>query len=261
MNIKKVTAVYFSPTHGTKTYITEIAKRLDAEFCSIDLTKPDNREKEYSFGETDLVLFGAPVYAGRLPEIPGGIFDRVKGSYTPAVFTVSYGNREFEDALLEEKDICEANGFVGIAAAAWIAPHTFSENIAAGRPDEEDMGRVREFAEAVSKLLEKDMPESGKLSVPGNRPYRDGKKMPFHPKGNRKCTDCKTCVSACPVRAIPRDNPKETDTDLCIDCLACVRSCPFGARGVFSPVYKVAVTGLEAKLVKPRKEPAVFLAE
>ena len=108
------------------------------------LTAREERARDHVFGPEDLVILGAPVYAGRLPQLEGGIFERLRGDGTPAVFNVSYGNRAFEDALLEEQDICQAHGFHGIAAGAWIAPHTFSGRIGAGRPDGADLEKVRE---------------------------------------------------------------------------------------------------------------------
>ena len=165
--MKKVTAVYFSPTKGTQAYVTEIARRLSAKVCTIDLTVPENRSREYTFGPDDVVIFGAPVYAGRLPQIEGGIFEKIKGCDTPAVFNVSYGNREFDDALLEEKEICEANGFIGIAAGAWLAPHTFSDRIAAGRPDDSDLRAVDEFAAGILEIMKRGDWKKGELKVPG----------------------------------------------------------------------------------------------
>ena len=122
----KVYGVYFSPTGGTRAYVTALAGVLSCEAEEIDLTAREERARDHVFGPEDLVILGAPVYAGRLPQLEGGIFECLRGDGTPAVFNVSYGNRAFEDALLEEQDICQAHGFHGIAAGAWIAPHTFS---------------------------------------------------------------------------------------------------------------------------------------
>lgn len=257
----KITVALFSPTGGTKRYCTEIAKRLSVDYEILDLANPEVREKEHRFAENDLVIFGAPVYAGRLPEISGGIFDKIKGNNTPAVFIVTYGNREYEDALLEEKEICEANGFTGIAAGAWIAPHTFSSKIAAGRPDRSDIEKVEVFAEAVKMVLEREKLPAEPLTVPGNHPYRDTKAMPFHPKGNKRCTGCNKCVAVCPVKAISAENPRETDGSKCIDCLACAKVCPSGARGITGPIFKIAVSKLESNLVSRRKEPETFIAK
>lgn len=257
MDIQRVFAVYFSPTHGTKGYVEGIAKRIRDDYEVIDLTKPETRGKTYTFTENDLVILGAPVYAGRLPSVPGGIFDKLKGNHTPAVFNVSYGNRDFDDALLEEKEICEANGFKGIAAAAWIAPHTFSDKIAASRPDDEDVHEVDEFTAQIKIILDGDLPEHD-LKVPGNHPYKEAKAMPFHPSGKKTCTGCNICVSVCPVGAISAEDPRKTDKTLCIDCLACAKNCPVDARGIFNPMYGMVVKKLESSLIDNRKDAQLF---
>lgn len=258
ININKVTAVFFSPTHGSERYAKAIAKEISAEFEVLDLTRPDARRRRYEFKSDELVIFGAPVYAGRLPSVEGGIFDNVFGNDTPAVFTVSYGNRAYEDALLEEKNICEANGFKGIAAAAWIAPHTYSDKIAADRPDSDDLKKVSEFAGKIKEvILNKNLSEIG-LEVPGDYPYREAKQAPFNPRGNKKCISCGKCAEVCPISAIDPKTPTRTDAEKCIACMACVKNCPVGARGVFAPVYKTASLALESALLKTRKEPELF---
>lgn len=257
--MKKVTTVYFSPTGGSKKYVNLIAEKLDASFAQLDLTKPEVREKEYHFGPDDLVIFGAPVYAGRLPMIEGGIFDRIKGDHTLAVFTASYGNREFDDALLEMQDLCEGNGFKGIAAAGWIAPHTFSDKIAAGRPDEKDLKLVDEFAAQVKGLVEKE--EDDKLEIPGNRPYKEAKPMPLAPEADANCTGCGLCAEVCPTGAIQMESITMADPAKCIACLACVKSCPQDARIVTSPALTAIREKLESMLVTVRKEPQMFFAE
>lgn len=258
MDIDKITVLCFSPTGGTKKYLINIAQRLCSEYQFIDLTKPSERCKSYEFGEKDLVIFGAPVYAGRLPIIEGGIFDKIKGKNTPAIFNVSYGNRDFDDALLEEKNICEQNGFVGIAAAAWIAPHTFSEKIASGRPDSKDMRFIDDFAEGIKKVLKKDISKISELYVLGNSNYKAVKPMPFSPKGSKKCSKCNVCVEVCPVGAISKEKTYITDSKKCIACFACVKNCPDKVRNISNPLFNAVINKLEKNLIDTRKEPELF---
>lgn len=231
---------------------------LSCEAEEIDLTAREERARDHVFGPEDLVILGAPVYAGRLPQLEGGIFERLRGDGTPAVFNVSYGNRAFEDALLEEQDICQAHGFHGIAAGAWIAPHTFSGRIGAGRPDGADLEKVREFAAGVRALLERPDWRTCRLTVPGDRPYRPARRVEVHPAGDESCTRCMACVSRCPAGAIPPESPRSTDTGRCISCLACVKSCPAGARAVAGPAFPKMVEGLEGRLLSPRREPELY---
>ena len=254
----KVYGVYFSPTGGTRAYVTALAGLLSCEAEEIDLTAREERARDHVFGPEDLVILGAPVYAGRLPQLEGGIFERLRGDGTPAVFNVSYGNRAFEDALLEEQDICQAHGFHGIAAGAWIAPHTFSGRIGSGRPDGADLEKVRDFAAGVRALLERPDWRTCRLTVPGDRPYRPARRVEVHPAGDESCTRCMACVSRCPAGAIPPESPRSTDTGRCISCLACVKNCPAGARAVAGPAFPKMVEGLEGRLLSPRREPELY---
>ncbi len=58
-----------------------------------------------------LTIIGVPVYTGRVAlEAVRGI-QRFKAKNAPAVLVVVYGNREYEDALLELQDIVVEAGF------------------------------------------------------------------------------------------------------------------------------------------------------
>ena len=258
MEIDRVFAVYFSPTGGTKRYVEGIAGRLSPRYETVDLTRPEVRGRQLAFGPRDLVILGAPVYAGRLPGVEGGIFDRLRGENTPAVFNVSYGNRDYDDALLEEMDLCQARGFAGVAAAAWIAPHTFSDRIAAGRPDDRDQAAMDRFAGLLREALGRPG-ELPRLTVRGARPYRAGASMSFHPEGGAGCTGCGLCASVCPTGAICPEDPRRTDESRCIDCLACGKNCPAGARAVPGPELPALTRRLEAGLLAVRREPEFFL--
>lgn len=265
MKIERIYAVYFSPTHGTQKYVEGIARRLGETFAVIDLTRPENRKKEYQFTDRDLVLAGAPVYAGRLPRVPEELFTNLRGDHTPCVCMVSYGNRDYDDALLEEKELLESRGFAGIGAAAWIAPHTFSDRIAKGRPDSEDEKKMDQFAGMLKKLLEEaDWQNFSKtLRVKGNHPYKAVKSQSFFPAAREGCTGCGTCASVCPVGAIDPAHPRDEDTALCIDCFACVKNCPAHARNAGGPAYEALVDRLEKGmgLTELRREPEFMTAE
>lgn len=122
------------------------------------------------FSREDLVVFGAPVYGGR---VFAGALERLsplRGQGTPCIVTVTYGNRDFDDALLELTDFCRERGFVPLAGAALVGEHTYG-SIQVGRPTAEDLEQDRAFA-----LEAWDDWNAGweGFSPPGNRPYREG---------------------------------------------------------------------------------------
>ena len=107
---QRVTALYFSPTHGTRAYVRAVAAAIPGEHREVDLTRPEERRKEYHFTENDLVILGVPVYYGRVPEVEG-LLDGLHGGNTPVILLAVYGNRLIDDALVELSDLCAARGF------------------------------------------------------------------------------------------------------------------------------------------------------
>ena len=143
MNISSVKLVYFSPTGTTKKVLQGIARGLCVESIEhVALTMPDADTKPIDNFTNELVVIGAPVYGGRLPNDAVARLKRLKARNTPAVVVVVYGNREYEDALLELSNLSKELGFIPISAGAFIGEHSFSTGdmpIAEGRPDTKDI--------------------------------------------------------------------------------------------------------------------------
>ena len=174
-----IAAIYFSPTDTSRKGAEAIAKALgDGEFLSIDVTRFDAEPERTEFGPEDAVVFGAPVYGGRLYRGCRERFRRFRGNGTPCIVTVTYGNRDYDDALLELFDLAREQGFVPAAAAALVGQHTYG-SIQVGRPDASDLAQDREFAEkAAAGVMPIFLPL--KLSspvygghLPGNRIRQD----------------------------------------------------------------------------------------
>ena len=121
MNIEKWIIAHFSPTGGTKKVADAIAAGFGTPVVEMDLTKAD---ASVTLGEKDALMAVLPVYAGRVPQISLKRLSVLKANGQKAVAVVVYGNREFDDALLETKNALETNGFQVIAAAAFIAEHS-----------------------------------------------------------------------------------------------------------------------------------------
>jgi flavodoxin len=154
MQVKQVSLIYFSPTGNVRKTLTKIAAGIGYPTREYDLTPFEARWKKYTFSAEDLVLVGMPVYGGRIPGNAIEFFRGIEARNTPAVFIISYGNRDYEDALLELKNSCEAKGFVGIAAATFIGEHSFLETIASGRPDLEDQQTQIQFGRQIRTKID-----------------------------------------------------------------------------------------------------------
>ncbi|MEG2323746.1 MAG: EFR1 family ferrodoxin [Anaerovoracaceae bacterium] len=258
--MRQITAMYFSPTGTSRKATTVIAASIGKEtgykVTTLDLTKPAPRTKEYTFGEDDILVLGYPVYAGRVPNVLQDVFKKIKGSRTQAVIVAVYGNRAYEDAVLEAKDILTDGGFVVVGAGAFIGEHSYSKKVATGRPDERDIEICNDFGKKISaKLANKDF---GEFHINGNRPYKDPMpNMPFKPKTTEACTDCGVCTEICPMQVISKEDPQVVN-DGCILCSACVKGCPVEAKYIDAePLNKIKAM-LEANCGK-RKEVELFL--
>ena len=250
MNIEKWIIAHFSPTGGTKRVADAIAAGFRIPVVEMDLTKADCA---VSMGENDALMAVLPVYAGRVPQISLERLAALKGNGQKAVAVVVYGNREFDDALLETKDALEANGFQVIAAAAFIAEHSIVRSIANRRPDAEDEALCRQFAMDIMAKADDAAP----VQVPGNTPYKEVKPSAFHPAANENCVKCGVCAALCPVGAIPLDAPSQTNHDLCINCMRCVEICTMSSRALPEP-FIAAATGMLNEKAAGYKRPVVF---
>lgn len=212
----------------------------------------------------ELAVIAVPVYGGRVPVTAAQRLMAVKGEGGPAVILVVYGNRAFEDALVELKDIAVGQGFRPVAAAAFIGEHSFSTGdtpIAQGRPDEADLRKAAAFGVDVKRKLDTIKGEIPDLHVPGNRPY---KKRNSPSEGTSPETDpatcilCGACAQACPTGAVTVTEVVSTVKDNCTRCTACVKACPTGARSWVHPGIKKIAAWLHTSFGE-RKEPELYL--
>lgn len=252
----KINLVYFSAAGTTKTVATVLAESLQREIIAYDLLR---RLPEHSitFDPDVPIIFAMPVYAGRIPALCVNMLKQFQGKKTPAIAVVVYGNRDYDDALLELKDIVSENGFVVIAAAAVVAQHSVFPTVASGRPDQKDKQKIASFGQKCNLTL-REFTGTEEITVKGNTPYREAGTVPLQPSGNAKCNACGACVKLCPTKAITAENPRKTDKTRCIACTACISACPQNARAFHGPLYAVASKGFTRKN-SIRKEPAFFI--
>jgi NAD-dependent dihydropyrimidine dehydrogenase PreA subunit/flavodoxin len=279
-----VKAFFFSPTGTTKKIVSRVAEDIaslwDMPLHIYDFTLPAQRDLDdlqeinalSEIYADDIVIFGVPTYAGRVPNVLLPFFKDVlagRGNGAFAIPIVLFGNRNYDDSLIELRDLLADAGFMPIAGAAFVGEHSFSNILGAERPDEEDMTEASAFAASVYQRIHelKELPTE-KVYVNGEEPYR-----PYYTPRDRhgesinilkvkpkvdedKCIDCKLCARVCPMGSIDFEDISNY-TGICIKCGACEKECPTGARYYDDPGYLYHKKELEEMYTR-RAEPELF---
>ena len=268
--------IYFSPTHTSKRVAEAIAEGIAAEqVTTIDLTRDMPKETLLQA----LTVIAVPVYTGHIPPVALRRMERLKGKHTPVVLVVVYGNRAYEQALVELDQYAEAHGFYTIAAATFVGEHSYSTRkhpIAQGRPNLEDLEQARNFGREIRKKVEETADSEHLYGIDVRRIPRP--KQPFFPlfrflrkvmkirksgikparspwlPDKRKCVHCGTCAEQCPTQAITPGDETYTDVERCIRCCACVKCCPQEAR-----IYETPLAEALADCFKRQKQPQTLL--
>ena len=252
--MSKIIKIYFSPSGTTKTVVDQIASNFTQEQETYDLL---NFNSEKKFEGDDIVIVGMPVFAGRIPKTARQRLAKFKGENTPAIAVVNYGNAHVKDSLLETADLLKENNFKVVAAASTVSHHSIFNGVAQGRPDSSDIEKINDFAEKCVEKIESG--QSLESELPGNRPYADYKQLPFVVSCDETiCAFCYDCVSICPEKAIPDDDPVDTDLDLCSRCAACIHICPEDARMFTGKAFEDRKPEFE-QANSERKEPEFYL--
>lgn len=273
MEISKVHAVFFSPTGNAKKVICTVADAVGAALgvpvAYDDFTLPQARQETRSYGPGDLVVFGTPTYAGRIPnKLLPFVQSGFQGNGALAVPVAVFGNRSYDNALMELRNELEAHGFHTVAAAGVPTEHVFSAKLATGRPNETDKQALAAFAAQAAehiagmKAIPAPVQVRGEFPAPYYTPLgTDGKPAVFlkaKPKTREDlCTKCGLCVRSCPMGSISAEDPSLVQ-GICIKCQACVKKCPVGAKYFDDPAFLSHVAMLEQNYTRPTELETFF---
>lgn len=271
MNLDSVNVVCFSPTGTTRKVLGAVLEGLDIPEVRIsDLTDIKVRDGLEPVFHEDVVLFGVPVYAERIPPFLHECLNKVIGNGKPAVLVCVYGNIRAGIALNELASILRKRGFIVTAAGLFIGEHTFSCKelpIAKGRPDTRDIDKAHEFGSLIrKKLLGTSSTTDISIHLPRKRLSLAALMVP--PRGERLvvkkpdpdthiCFKCGICFEKCPMGAI-KPGLYFIDESRCIRCLSCVKKCPVAARRMDFKLKPLLFTFLKSNGMK-RKQPVIYL--
>lgn len=253
----KYSQLIFSPTGGTQKVAEVISSEWSKDIESVDLSKPNVDFSTYNFCSDDCVLIALPSYGGRVPSLAAERLSRVQGNNARCVLLCVYGNRAYEDTLVEMEDIAKSCGFIVIAAISAIAEHSIMHQYATGRPDREDMLQLRSYAKSILEKLKPGVTDKGP-NIPGNRPYKKAGSAGLVPKATSECVKCGICAERCPAQAITTTNIGSADSQKCISCMRCVAICPHSARKANGVMISIASLAIKKACVK-RKDCELFI--
>ena len=251
--------IYFSPTEGTKKVVKAIGEAITKDYEEFNITLPQNRIENLNFNRNDLLIIGVPTYAGRFPKVLNEYVEKITCNNSLAIFITTYGNRDFEDALLELKDIFVAKGAVSLAAATFITEHSYTNKLATGRPDIDDLDIAHKFGTSIKNRLNEinSTGEIKQLSLPGNYPYivKVSPLSSIAPETKETCTNCGICASNCPTAAIDFKDYSIVDSSKCLKCCSCIKKCPVDAKDFTNEGYlkfkSMLISNFENNVCKP----------
>jgi diguanylate cyclase (GGDEF)-like protein len=245
----KVHHLTFSPNGTTLKAGSFIANKLGEEIL-INVTTKYKRNFTTTVNENELLILSYPSYAGRIPKtFVDYLKDNVSIKGAKVVLVTTFGNRDFEDCLVEGEDIVKELGGNVIGATSVVAEHCYTNKLAPNHPNQKDLLVLDEFAKIILSRF-----NGGNLcvAIPGNRPYRKGAEYlkPFYMPVliAPKCIECNECVAVCPTRAM-----RFNDASICIHCCACINACPTKALSFIDERFLKIVDKLESNYTKVKE--------
>ena len=100
-NNKRTYEICFSPTGGTKKVSTFLVNEFSGESVNIDLSDSKTGFQDISLSADDIAVIAVPSYGGRVPVPAAERLSMIRGNGAKAIIVCVYGNRAYEDTLVE----------------------------------------------------------------------------------------------------------------------------------------------------------------
>ena len=254
-----IRGIFFSPTGSTRE-ITEfatrqLASRWNLPYSLTSYTLPAERDQWVPLRSDELVVWGTPVYAGR---IPNKTLDFVKEHLqcpgAKFVAIAVYGGRNYDDTLAELCQIATDGGLTPIGATAVEARHTFSPTLNAGHPNTEDYEALAQFCQRIdlnrtSPIIAPGNPRPEKYYTPLKQDMQPAKFLKSKPSVDvNLCTRCGQCAEHCTMGSIRMEDGLPQFEGVCIKCQACVFHCPAHAIGIRDEQFLSHIQMLEENI-------------
>lgn len=143
--------IIFSPTGGTEKVAHIISRQWSESTMKIDLSDSKTDFSRCAIGKEDRVLVAMPSFRGRAPAAAIERLKEIAGNGAKCTLVCVYGNRAYEDTLVEMEDAAKESGFQVVAAVAAVAQHSIIQQYAANRPDASDEKQLEQFAQQIPK--------------------------------------------------------------------------------------------------------------
>ena len=231
----KVYKIIFSPTGGTEKAGGHNRRRVGRRHCCHQTCQIRilGLFKGQHCNHRDALLWRTrtEVALNRLSEI--------KGNNTKTVVVCVYGNRAYEDTLVEMSDRAEEAGFKVEAAVAAVAEHSIIHQYAAGPPNTEK--DLRRLGKQISDKLRASAESMGSFRAT----VRIKRGLRLVPKATKDCVKCGLCAKNCPAGAISKSDVTVTDSEKCVSSMQCMVKCPKSARKVDEAVVSMVAAAIK----------------
>ena len=145
-----VVEIIFSPTGGTEKVAHIIGGHWSKNTARIDLCDSKIDFTRCNIAKDDMVLIAMPSFGGRAPAVAIERLKQISGNGAKCTLVCVYGNRAYEDTLVEMEDAANHCGFQVVAAIAAVAEHSILSQYASNRPDASDEKQLVNFADQIA---------------------------------------------------------------------------------------------------------------